>query len=294
MYTTDHHKSTQGFTLIEVLMVLVIIGIMAAFLIPSFTGYITKQKEKEAKDECRIVVASSQRAYVNQYSKNAPTAQISTAEILSFADVNGTLYSNNIGFDETTLKITALTYQAENGLFVKYNIKKDEKYQITTGSTGYIELEEFIASYQETIQQLVNDGSFANNYPGREEATAQYLKSIGGTLPAVDHSLLESDNLHTLDTPLFWQPYWVSDNKQGIKDSSITVLFATPNNGSNPTNIQNSWNAYLIYVNGKVYESTAQKDGISKPIGISKLSEYSTLEDIDQFLTTQGFVVASH
>lgn len=53
-------NNKKGFTLVELIVVLVILAILAAFLVPSLTGYIDKAKEKEIIAETRQTVMAAQ------------------------------------------------------------------------------------------------------------------------------------------------------------------------------------------------------------------------------------------
>ena len=63
-------RKNKGFTLIELMIVVAIIGIMAAIAIPNFISYMCKSKQSEAKTNLGAI-ATSQEAYAaetNQYS----------------------------------------------------------------------------------------------------------------------------------------------------------------------------------------------------------------------------------
>ncbi|MCD6160952.1 MAG: prepilin-type N-terminal cleavage/methylation domain-containing protein [candidate division Zixibacteria bacterium] len=70
------HKSKKGFTLIELMIVVVIIGILAALAIPRFMRSTTKAKQSEAKQLLKQIY-TMQRAYRQEndvYTLNGVTA----------------------------------------------------------------------------------------------------------------------------------------------------------------------------------------------------------------------------
>jgi len=64
------HRDSKGFTLIELMIVVVIIGILAAMAIPRFMRTTTKAKQSEAKQILKQIY-TMQRAYRQQYDTYA-------------------------------------------------------------------------------------------------------------------------------------------------------------------------------------------------------------------------------
>ncbi|MBC3889252.1 prepilin-type N-terminal cleavage/methylation domain-containing protein [Acetobacterium paludosum] len=65
-------KDKKGFTLVEIIVVLVILAILAAFTIPSMLGFVGDAKKKAAISEQREVYIAAQAIATEQFAKNTP------------------------------------------------------------------------------------------------------------------------------------------------------------------------------------------------------------------------------
>lgn len=104
-----------GFTLVEVIVVLVILAILAAILIPSLTGYIDRARRRMIIAECRDCVMSAQTLCVETYASDS-RAVPEPGEIQALAEVNGTVSNVLVS---ALMKIEHLTY-TNSGLTVTY------------------------------------------------------------------------------------------------------------------------------------------------------------------------------
>ncbi|ARV62234.1 prepilin-type N-terminal cleavage/methylation domain-containing protein [Nostocales cyanobacterium HT-58-2] len=71
-----HNDSNSGFTLIEILVSIVIIGILAGISAPSWLGFVDTQRLKTAQDEVYLAMRQAQ----SQATKNKLTWQVSFRE----------------------------------------------------------------------------------------------------------------------------------------------------------------------------------------------------------------------
>lgn len=83
-------KNNKGFTLVEIIVVLVILGILAAATIPSMMGFVEQAKQKAISAEGRACFVAAQ-AFTTERASNASTVDKQNANFYSIIEnqING-------------------------------------------------------------------------------------------------------------------------------------------------------------------------------------------------------------
>lgn len=90
-------KKNRGFTLIEILIVVILIAILAAIAIPSYQNYVTKTKIKEAQSNLIALSLSAENYY--QRTLAYPVATLSSSSQLTANTVFKTWGASSNAFE---------------------------------------------------------------------------------------------------------------------------------------------------------------------------------------------------
>ena len=128
-----------GFTLVEVIVVLVILAILAAIMIPAMTGWIDKAKQKQAYVELHTIAMAAKSAYAEAYALNASGKKIfaqytaSSSTPKTFGDAFNTYITN------PQLKNCAISMPADNDLTIYY--QRDGVYYVYEEKNGVVKID---------------------------------------------------------------------------------------------------------------------------------------------------------
>jgi type IV pilus assembly protein PilA len=70
------HKSTKGFTLVEIMIVVVIIGLLAAMAIPAFQKVRTSSQDKAVLNNARQLSAAADQYYLENGVSNVASSNL--------------------------------------------------------------------------------------------------------------------------------------------------------------------------------------------------------------------------
>jgi type IV pilus assembly protein PilA len=112
-------RKQSGFSLIEVLVVVLVIGILAAIALPAFLGERSKGQDADAKSNARNLVSSLESYYA---SERKYTGAQASQEITR----SGIQIGTGQGKAELTLDDDTYTIVAHSRSDTKFTIEKDE------------------------------------------------------------------------------------------------------------------------------------------------------------------------
>jgi type IV pilus assembly protein PilA len=117
----------RGFTLLEVLVVMLVIGVLAAIALPSFLGQQEKGKDAEAKSNARNLMSQIDSCYTpaEDYTKCDTQAELSVGGNLGIPYGNGPGEASVTAAGQNTFTIVAVSKATTGGTNNTYSIARD-------------------------------------------------------------------------------------------------------------------------------------------------------------------------
>lgn len=145
-------KDKAGFTLVELIVVLVILAILAAMLVPALTGYIDKANKEKVTAECRQVVMAAQTEISTLYGK-AQGGKLTQADLDKTVDTK-TLAQRIEALSETKGKFAVTV--SDDG------VVKNVKYQNSNWVAEYV-VGDNGGSYNDPVKATVDNKVTTNS-----------------------------------------------------------------------------------------------------------------------------------
>lgn len=269
----NRSRHRPGFTLIELIVVLVILAILAAAGLPALSGYIKSARETTAISECGTVVRTAQAKAVELMAferLDELGTQVQRDAIMEACGLPGEL--RGVTADTVSGSVSYLLYQAKNGLLVQYKAEDDPKFTIVQtggGGTGPSlptgPMENLIAKTKDHMK---------DQKPTKREDLSNWVMAEENRVE-VDSEYLQNWP-SSAKGPFYWRPYYLTDPQ-----NNILFLFAGPVSTSNSWN---GWASFFFYIDGKVYR---HPDGIST--GIASFNKCTTLAEVESRVISAGF-----
>ena len=112
-------RAMAGFTLVELMIVVVILGILAAVAIPAFTRYVKRSKTAEATGNIAKIY-QGQVSYYQASQERAAVASFVNAEGMPSTAPSNTKYAPNIGIWTASANWNAVSFSLDTGHYYQY------------------------------------------------------------------------------------------------------------------------------------------------------------------------------
>jgi type IV pilus assembly protein PilE len=135
MTSRDHSNSTQGFTLVELMITILIAAILAAIAVPSYTSQVRKSRRTEARNAVLDAAAREERFFATNNKYSEASSDLGYGPTFP-ASIGGGYYKIGVACkDKTcagfTVTATALGTQIKDALCANFLVDDTGKQSVT-------------------------------------------------------------------------------------------------------------------------------------------------------------------
>ena len=129
----DLKKNKKGFTLVEIIVVLLIIGILLAITIPSIMGYVGKAKDAQIQADARTGFVGAQTITAREVATNSTAKGSDIAAKITAATVNSEAGTNIVKYIKCSVNETS---QKLEKCLIRVTDDKEKYVYFEAGSDG--------------------------------------------------------------------------------------------------------------------------------------------------------------
>ena len=124
-------RSEKGFTLIEMMVVVIIVGVLAAIAVPTYTGYVKRATTAEATSTCGAIWGAMQ-IYALESDLVAASDRAAIDSIYNVDTSGAVYYDYAIDLSDTTITATGRANTRANGVTVEFDPSQTDPASRTT------------------------------------------------------------------------------------------------------------------------------------------------------------------